>query len=278
MAKGLGLIGNFRGKFGNAVGYNLKDSNNKQTQGIRIYQPIVKNPKTAAQAEQRAKLAPINATYRVLKPLIDRGQEGVAYGNKSRRAWLSTALKADTGAWVEKGEPIKCPWLAPLSKGSLTALAIDEDTLDSKIHLPVTGLTEQDNSVKRLSGRIIDAYPTLQDGDQLTFVVVTAKNNAMQVVIKSILLDRNDEADVDSAFTIAAGKLSFGQGAFGCVIVSRESTAGGHLRSTASLIPLNGNFERYFLPEAKEAAIRSYMLGGKSSDWAEDPNGDTELS
>ena len=81
MAKGIGLIGNFRGKVGNMVGYNLKDSNNKQTQGVRVYQPVVKNPKTYAQAEQRAKLSPINATYRALKPIIDRGQESKAYGN-----------------------------------------------------------------------------------------------------------------------------------------------------------------------------------------------------
>ena len=94
MAKGIGLIGNFRGKVGNMVGYNLKDSNNKQTQGVRVYQPVVKNPKTYGQAEQRAKLAPINATYRALKAIIDRGQEGKAYGNKSRLAWLSAAMKA----------------------------------------------------------------------------------------------------------------------------------------------------------------------------------------
>ena len=84
MAKGVGLIGNFKGKVGNTVGYSLKDSNNKQTQGIRVYQPVVRNPKTYAQAEQRMKLAPINATYRALKMIIDRGQEGLAYGNKSR--------------------------------------------------------------------------------------------------------------------------------------------------------------------------------------------------
>ena len=53
MAKAQGIIGNFKGKVGNMVGYQLTDSNNKQTQGIRIYQPNVKNPKTSAQAEQQ---------------------------------------------------------------------------------------------------------------------------------------------------------------------------------------------------------------------------------
>ena len=73
MAKGIGLIGNFKGKVGNTVGYKLTASNNGQTQGIRVYQPIVKNPKSAGQAEQRAKLLAVNATYRALKKVIDRG-------------------------------------------------------------------------------------------------------------------------------------------------------------------------------------------------------------
>ena len=92
MAKGIGLVGNFKGKVGNMVGYKLSDSNTGNTQGIRVYQPIVRNPKTSAQAEQRAKLAPINATYRALKMVIDRGNESKPYGNASRIAWLKKAL------------------------------------------------------------------------------------------------------------------------------------------------------------------------------------------
>ena len=106
MAKGIGLIGNFKGKVGNMVGYKLTDSNSGNTQGIRVYQPIVKNPKTAAQAEQRAKLAPINATYRALKMVIDRGNEGLPYGNKSRLAWLKQAFKAEHMPWIEKGSVV----------------------------------------------------------------------------------------------------------------------------------------------------------------------------
>ena len=75
MAKGTGLIGNFKGKVGNTVGYKLAASNNGQTQGIRVYQPIVKNPKSAGQAEQRAKLLAVNTTYRSLKMVSDRGNE-----------------------------------------------------------------------------------------------------------------------------------------------------------------------------------------------------------
>ena len=86
MAKGIGLIGNFRGKVGNMVGYNLKDSNNKQTQGVRVYQPCSKEPKTYGQAQQRAKLAPVNVTYRALKGIIDRGSRSQAHNNKSRMA------------------------------------------------------------------------------------------------------------------------------------------------------------------------------------------------
>ena len=59
MGKSVGFIGNFKGKLGNAVGYKVSQSNSGTNQGVRVYQPNIKNPKSAAQAEQRAKYAPI---------------------------------------------------------------------------------------------------------------------------------------------------------------------------------------------------------------------------
>ena len=274
MAKGIGLIGNFRGKVGNMVGYNLKDSNNKQTQGVRVYQPVVKNPKTYGQAEQRAKLAPINATYRALKMIIDRGQEGKAYGNKSRLAWLSDALKAFNGGWFEKGAVINSPALVPLTKGSLPiSFPQTDNDVYAAIHYPeITGTLPA--TMGAISALLIQTYPALQIGDQLTFVRSIESTDGVQVRVDSIVLTASDNTDaIPSVFVVeemqfAAGKDEVVTAA--AVIVSREGENGAHLRNTTALQAI-ANYDPTVLDAAtKDAAIKSYMAAGANTDWAEE--------
>lgn len=274
MAKGTGLIGNFRGKVGNMVGYNLKDSNNKQTQGVRVYQPIVKNPKTYAQAEQRAKLAPINATYRALKAIIDRGQEGKAYGNKSRLAWLATALKEFTGAWFEKSMAVGYPALVPITNGSLSFYPEMSDT-DREVVFRVTGLASTDTTLGAVSKKIIARYPSLQNGDQLTFVGTYGTGEAISARFDSIVLNTESTDALPSWLTIPAeNKLQAFNSTNNCnaatVIVSRESASGQHLRSRNVLSMTEGYDPEMLEDAAKEKAIKSYMAGSTTSDWAEE--------
>lgn len=274
MAKGTGLIGNFRGKVGNMVGYNLKDSNNKQTQGVRVYQPIVKNPKTYAQAEQRAKLAPINATYRALKAIIDRGQEGKAYGNKSRLAWLSSAMKVFDGGWVDKGMAVGYPALVPITKGSLS-FSPDMSDEDRELVFRVTGLATTDTTLGAVSTKIIARYPSLQNGDQLTFVGTYGTGEAISARFDSIILNRESTDALPSWLTIPAeNKLQAFSSGNNCnaatVILSRESASGQHLRSTCGLATTENYDPETLEDAAKEAAIKSYMAGSTTSDWAEE--------
>lgn len=274
MAKGIGLIGNFRGKVGNMVGYNLKDSNNKQTQGVRVYQPIVKNPKTYGQAEQRAKLAPINATYRALKMIIDRGQEGKAYGNKSRLAWLSAAMKAFNGGWFEKGTAITAPALVPLTKGSLPNIGVD--AADGKLiyiscdDIPAGGIT----TIGQATPLILAENTQLREGDQLTCVGVKSTSAGIQVKVISIVLDSTSTdllpypADADDT-QINLLKDSTGFSAV-AIITSREGNNGEHLRSNTSLVATSVYDADLLADAAKEAAIKSYMAAGSNVDWAEE--------
>lgn len=278
MAKAQGIIGNFKGKIGNTVGYQLTSSNNKQTQGIRIYQPNVKNPKTSAQAEQRAKLAPINVTYRALKMVIDRGNEGLPYGNKSRLAWLKQAFKAEKMPWFEKGAVIYAPVGCQLTKGSLSSLlygatsdTIDIDVTDLEASADVT-------TIGKISTILLAAYPMLKDGDQLTFVFITATSTTMESSVVSFVIDTTSTVAVDTIFasvTAGSGKISF-EGVVtadaGAVIVSREGDNGQHLRSTEFIKFANGvtNTAPYDA-DSKTAAIESYMASGAANtDWAEE--------
>ena len=274
MAKGIGLIGNFRGKVGNMVGYNLKDSNNKQTQGVRVYQPVVKNPKTYGQAEQRAKLAPINATYRALKAIIDRGQEGKAYGNKSRLAWLSAAMKAFNGGWFDKGAVITAPALVPLTKGSLQFGNNIVCGADGVIFYFLSALQSAPATMGALSAAIIADNPLFKLGDQITFVAVGNTTTGITATYNSItLVETTDATALPSWMTADAGYVMFEPNfapISGCVIVSREGNNGEHLRTSVSLLQGEGYPTTPLSPAAKEAAIKSYMAAGANTDWAEE--------
>lgn len=274
MAKGVGLIGNFKGKVGNTVGYSLKDSNNKQTQGIRVYQPVVRNPKTYAQAEQRMKLAPINATYRALKMIIDRGQEGLAYGNKSRLAWLSSAIKAFAGGFFEKGAAITAPALVPLTKGSL----INPFNLpggNPAVSIAIDGITTAGTTtIGALSTAILAAYPSLKDGDQITFIVVGTLTSGMSTFVQSIVIETTSTSVIPSWIQVTDGRIIINPTGMtkvaASVVVSREGDNGAHLRTSSSLVYMETYPADIRTDAAKEAAIVSYMSQGANTDWAEE--------
>lgn len=274
MAKGIGLIGNFKGKVGNTVGYKLSASNTGNTQGIRIYQPIVKNPKTSAQAEQRAKLAPINATYRALKMVIDRGNEGLPYGNKSRLAWLKQAFKASGMPWFVKGATPNYPVVCQLTKGSL--VGVNYSINGSAIKIEADGLTDETDitTIGKLSTALLGAIPSLRAGDQITIVTVKPVNGQLSSSVLSFVLNAEDataqnliEAESNAIFLDAFDGVGFGT-----VIVSREGANGEHLRSTATLLATAGaTAAAPYDATSKAAAIESYMNSASANaDWAEE--------
>ena len=274
MAKGIGLIGNFKGKVGNMVGYKLSDSNTGNTQGIRVYQPIVKNPKTSAQAEQRAKLAPINATYRALKMIIDRGNEGLPYGNKSRLAWLKQAFKAQHMPWVVKGATNPFPVGCQLTKGSLSSLQYS--VASDQIDITCEGVTAESTfaTIGALSTALKAAYPTLKDGDQITIVQGGGIGNNIDFVVFSFLIDATSTVAVTGFSGVADTIVYQGSlgGSAGAIIVSREGANGEHLRSTEALVINSAELSSApYDAESKTAAIESYMSSASANaDWAEE--------
>lgn len=274
MAKGIGLIGNFKGKVGNMVGYKLSDSNTGNSQGIRVYQPIVRNPKTSAQAEQRAKLAPINATYRALKMVIDRGNEGLPYGNKSRLAWLKQAFKAEHMPWIVKGDVVKFPVGCPLTKGSLAGVNVEVG--DDDFYIECSGVTQESTfaTIGAVSTALKAAYPNLKDGDQVTVVIVGQMAGILTSDIFSFVIDPTSTVANDK-FGPEANKLTVNSDLYkigGTVIISREGDNGEHLRSTTS-IQINAETlgDAPYDAPSKTAAVASYMSSASAnSDWAEE--------
>lgn len=274
MAKGTGLIGNFKGKVGNTVGYKLSASNNGQTQGIRVYQPIVKNPKTAAQAEQRAKLLAVNATYRALKMVIDRGNEGLPYGNKSRLAWLKGALKSSEMPWFVKGGIPTRFVGCQLTKGSL--YSIDTYVSGDVFHIDCDGVTDSSDvtTIGKVSTLLKNAYSFLKEGDQVTIVVVAIGAKAPVTEVFSIVIN-STSTEAQSYFTAGTDQLNYEAEEViigSAAIISREGANGEHLRSTEYLaIPGATLADAPYDAASKAAAIASYQASAATnSDWAEE--------
>ena len=274
MGKSVGFIGNFKGKLGNAVGYKVSQSNSGTNQGVRVYQPNIKNPKSAAQAEQRAKYAPIFATYRALKMIIDRGNESKPYGNASRVAWLKKAFRAEIMPWFVKGAQIDAPVCCQLTQGSLAGVNYWISGTTVSIETPgVTGETDI-ATIGKLSTALLGAIPSLRAGDQITIITIRPLNGQMYTEFLSFVINTEDvtpqsllEASRDLLYYDC-----FVEKGFGAVIVSREGANGEHLRSTASLLATaNTTDVAPYDATSKEAAIENYMSSASANaDWAEE--------
>lgn len=277
MAKGTGLIGNFKGKVGNMVGYNLKDSNNKQTQGIRVYQPVVRNPKSYAQAQQRCIMKPINDFYRALKPVISRGQEGKAYGNASRLAWLKNVMKDFNGPWLVKGTTRLYDVPCFLTSGSLASVNYSLNVGGVVVIDGVIPAEATVNTIAGLSAALKAMYPGIQDGDQIT-IVATLFNDEYQLVDINSFVVSSTNTDAISGFQIVENHLTFrsslvdlGEVTGSAVIVSREGNDGQHLRSNAKLVITEAAEESApYIESSKASAIASYMAAGANTDWPQE--------
>lgn len=274
MGKSVGFIGNFKGKLGNAVGYKVSQSNSGTNQGVRVYQPNIKNPKSAAQAEQRAKYAPIFATYRALKIIIDRGNESKPYGNASRVAWLKKAFRAEHMPWYSKGAIITAAPQCQLTFGTLNSFDFDlrDDVL--RIHTEAAIHSGEIQSVGVLSQYLMSGLPWLKQGDQVSFVVAYPPTWEMQFSIFSYILNENDNTPLKN-FTTEVGEICYlGEDHImsASLIVSREGTKGEHLRSNSWLMINNVELENPpYIEDSKQAAIVSYMAtNSANADWAEE--------
>lgn len=280
MAKSVGIIGNVIGKLGNAVGYRIKDSNNKQSQGFRVYQPVVSNPKSYGQAVQRMRMKPINSFYRALKGFIDRGFEGVEYGNRSRLRFLSLAMSEFNGPYVPKGFDGVLPIPAVISKGSLSNVNtsfIDDEQVQT--NLPWSGDYEN-VSPQTMVEELCDGSDMIKEGDQITFIFFIEKNGNQQIYTSSVVLDRNNDDNVmtdihftrnenDGLLILNFSRMENVNVLAGGIIVSRESASGQHLRSTCRMTINHDLLNQYFTDDAQKSAVVTYMAADGSSDWPE---------
>lgn len=295
MAKG-SFLGVKRGKLGDAVGYNVTNSNDKDKQGWRVYQPVVRNPQTDGQIDQRVKLQAVNNLYRALKSVITRGWENHKYGDESRRAFLKKALGASfEGPYIEKGSTLAVPIEGvPIMYGSLTPIVSVADDEDGLILANVPYGDGSVDTIGDLSARMI-AAGVANEGDQITIVVGVYSADSGSVIYTTISFFVNTADETvpsDVGFSVEHDTYeghevviltefpSFGgevviSAYCALVSVSRDGD-GQHLRSTAEF-DMTTAFRNLFYgnADAKKAAAKASYIKTRSANanWEQVPGG-----
>lgn len=289
MGKGVNLInGVISGKVGAQVGYKTQDS--KRPQGVRAYQPSVSNPRSYAQAKQRAKLTPAQTFYDRFEPILNHAFLPKGKSSLNRRRFLSLAMKEQTIPYVTKGSswlPFNVPYQVSEGNLSLDALCVTSRNGSQPYCVDLSSLkvgswdsSSADITVGAFTQVLLANNSQLVEGMELTFmaIVVNDTNYADQrALYGSIVLNSRDSVtklsdcmgeitlvrlDGDNlSFGVDASVTGYGMVAGALIISSRTATS---WRYTNSFLGMTAYGLDGFDVDA-ETVIRSYMNGGSDA-------------
>lgn len=212
MAKQTGAV-QFIGKMANVVGFKNSLAKTPSTKFVRERATSVSNPKSYAQAKQRAKVRPAQIFYDAFVEVLNHAFIPKGRASKNRLEFLSGAMSLDYVPDVMKGE-FKLPF-APyqVSRGTL---GLDRLTLGEHLNAastetsaPYDGIIkfpivfgDQNNpdlSVAEISSNILNNNPQLIEGEEITFLAVVCERNNPNNRFASVLtfvLNRSDNVTV----------------------------------------------------------------------------------
>lgn len=292
MGKGTGLYGNFRKKVGNTVGYTLKNSNNAQTQGVRIYQPIVSNPKTDPQSAQRMRLMPLQIFYQAFGDVLDHAFEGRKVGQMNRQRFMQLNMGVNSGLApaVQKGERILAPIKCQVSSGSLTiqsdlAKFSANELVTTSIHYDggENNDTLLDFTIGEVSTKLIANNLGLEEGMEVAFLFIVSRdsdprggvplkfyfvlNKADNVTtIRDVMGGLDQFVDVESSNT-GAIILSSEIGdirLLGAAIIISKKRAGGWSNNNARFYPTALGEQLFYDPMLYTRALATYGPNGST--------------
>jgi len=295
MAKGAAM-GLWKGKKGSSVFYKIWNSNNKEKQGVREYQPEVRNPQSDGQADQRMKLLPAQLIKGALRDIVSRSFQGIAYGSKSRLEFMKYALRAEKFPYLPKGftEPVPGEYL--ISRGTIQQVGCNFDDESEQFTTTLIYTTNFDNvTIGDFSTEILNRNSFLKEGDQITFVGCLSGQTAeitpfynwayWSVVLDTQSVDRlNDSTGSDTlllGLNSAINRLTLSADAGNIcaagVIVSRQGDDGNYLRSNCRLAIDSQTLAIWFAEETRAGTRASYQTGQTRSfyDWPVEEGGET---
>lgn len=263
-----GAFGFLRGKIG-SMSYSIstakRSKSGKTEQVVKPVPETVKNPQTVGQCMQRMKLAPAQKFYNAFSELLSNAYEGVAYGDASRRYFMSKAMKAE-GPYVQRGVDRFIPAAYLFSEGGLPSIGIEPFSGGAEVI--TLGVTTTEETV---TPQVLAAALGVSDDCQISVVVV---NNVNGVFVPSYIpySDRLAIADIpdyvldkdeNNHITIAPAGLDLDASRIvaQCVVISTQDASGKWLRSTQEMVISDELRAEIYGADALEAAIYSYQDG-----------------
>lgn len=276
----LGLAG---GKVGDLVFY--RDGGEQRTR-TRV---IPKNPRSPLQMAQRVRIANVAALYRLLAPIVRDSFSNRPSNQSGYNAMASGAIELSPFMTKEMANAdAVLPMPAVISKGVLPSVNYSIETADfNAIAIPVVNLPSGSSAnIGTVSQAIIATYPTMQQGDKLTFIELQfAVDSSFDFdlyegvpTIREFVLDTTSTESLPSflrAESTAGLLVAQPSGATldnasiyaVSVMVSRVDENGSLQTSFARLdlgTAAQTLYERYRTDEALQDAVASYNAGSES--------------
>lgn len=296
MARQLGAV-RLQGKMGNVVGYKNPASSKANNNFYRERVYTVSNPKTQAQAVQRAKVRPAQIFYNGFERVLNHAYLPSLRASRNRNRFMSLAMKLDEIPDAMKGEAF-----LPFCQYQISAGALGLDALaaaasikkapaganfdwSGSIHFPNLRIDDSiemvtTDTIGAVSSLLIENNTGLVEGMELTFLAVVASSaDPFQRVaqIVSFVLDKGNS--VTKLGDIMGDYLAWKKGADYSLILTTgtddyEVLSAGLIisaRAGNTYVYTNSKMCRSWRAEeaysdGEDSVIASYMEGGSSRD------------
>lgn len=259
MAKGNLILGNGSGSIGDVT---MMRRNGAEVARVRLRK--IKNPKSQGQAEQRMYMAPILKFYSPLAKVLETSFEGLNRADSYAKFISINSNLARANQWAVKKGTGFVPLPYQISQGTIESPSLSSGSLVAKA-------TAAPTKVGELSTAIIAKYPTLQNGDQLTYIYADYDSTEKKWTPKygKIILDTTSTADIPTNLTIMSDgtTLSIGCANDNGMLVPAQAFIFSRwdgekwARSTSFMWMDSTNLEDYTGAAKLAAAIASYMKG-----------------
>ena len=274
-----GVTGFARGRAGNyvyAVMPGSATSSGSREQIVRQAPDGVTNPKTTSQCMQRMKLGPAQRFYNAFAELLSNAFQGVAYGNPSRRHFISEALKAG-GPYLQKGVDRFIPAEYLFTDGSLPSVPYGDSSAMVVTGRLTTGIKVPGTSASVTAEELATALGVDVD-TQITIVVVTNNNGIFEPhyfgfsdrkTIAELPADSYAKsaatADATVGFDLYVLGLPSTNIVAQAIVLSKQDASGKWLRSRQYMQVNDDLYNQLYSEDAFNAAVQSYSEAGSAN-------------
>lgn len=262
-----------RGKLGNVVGFSNSASEKTNNNFYRERATTVSNPKTQKQAIQRSKVKPAAAFYSAFESILNHAFLPSQRPVKNRNKFMKKAMQLAEVPDVRKDDNYLPILPYQVSEGNLGLDYLTVPTPNAQQHVYLAfpfGLDSDDRSVAYFSNAVLQQYPELLEGEEITYMAIIGKVGAPYVRRSthfSVVLDLTNNATLMSDLIGLAGLSLDPDGLLGAsdtvndvllgaalIISSKTSSSWRYTKSFFYLTPYAQS-----LPNITPEVILSYM-------------------